>query len=91
MYKLGMMKLVPFICLVFYSQYGNSAKILAVFDAASPSHYYLGNAYLRALAEAGHDVTMVSPFEEKNPPKNGTYRDVVLTGAYEELQSKFIY
>ncbi|KAJ8928778.1 hypothetical protein NQ314_018636 [Rhamnusium bicolor] len=46
---------------------------------AAPSHYFLGNALARGLAEVGHDVTMVSPFEEKNPPKKGKYRSVILT------------
>ncbi|KAJ8918827.1 hypothetical protein NQ315_011113 [Exocentrus adspersus] len=63
------------------------SKILVVFPMAAPSHYILGNALARGLAEAGHDVTMVSPFEEKNPPKKGKYRDVVLTGLLEEMRS----
>lgn len=60
-----------------------SAKILSIFPMASPSHYILGNALLRELAEQGHDVTMISPFTEKNPPKKGSYKDIVLTGFLE--------
>ncbi|KAJ8954680.1 hypothetical protein NQ318_011372 [Aromia moschata] len=63
-----------------------SAKILGVFPIAMPSRYILGNALLRGLAEAGHDVTMVSPFTEKDPPKNGSWRDIVLTGITNEHQ-----
>ncbi|CAH1999058.1 unnamed protein product [Acanthoscelides obtectus] len=59
-------------------------KILTVFPMAAPSHYILGEAIARGLAEAGHDVTMVSPFEMKNPPKNGKFRDILLTGFIEE-------
>ncbi|KAJ8954690.1 hypothetical protein NQ318_011383 [Aromia moschata] len=60
------------------------SKILVVFPMPAPSHYILGNAYAKTLVEAGHDVTMVSPFEEKNPPKKGKWRDVVLTGFVEK-------
>ncbi|KAJ8954687.1 hypothetical protein NQ318_011379 [Aromia moschata] len=61
------------------------ARILGVFPFAARSHYILGNALMRGLAEAGHDVTMISPHEEKNPPQNGSYRDVVLTGFVEDF------
>ncbi|KAJ8930348.1 hypothetical protein NQ314_016857 [Rhamnusium bicolor] len=65
---------------------GDSARILAVFPTPAPSHYILGNALLRGLAEAGHDVTMISPFSESNPPKGGSWRDIVLTGFVEEYK-----
>ncbi|KAJ8954689.1 hypothetical protein NQ318_011381 [Aromia moschata] len=57
-----------------------SYRILVIFPMESGSHYILGSAVARTLVEAGHDVTLVSPFEQKNPPKNGTWRDVVLPG-----------
>ncbi|KAJ8980274.1 hypothetical protein NQ317_005132 [Molorchus minor] len=61
------------------------SRILGVFPFAGRSHYILGNSLMRGLAEAGHDVTVISPFEDKNPPKNGSYNNIVLTGFYEEL------
>ncbi|KAJ8918828.1 hypothetical protein NQ315_011114 [Exocentrus adspersus] len=70
--------------LLLFLNSAQCSKILIVFPIAAPSHYILGNALARGLAEAGHDVTMVSPFEEKNPPKKGKYRDVVLTGFLDE-------
>ncbi|XP_044262534.1 UDP-glycosyltransferase UGT5-like [Tribolium madens] len=57
-----------------------SAKILGVFPIPAPSHYILGSRLMRALAEKGHDVTVINPFGEKNPPKNGKYKDILLTG-----------
>lgn len=63
-----------------------SSKILIVYPLFGTSHYILGNAIARTLVEAGHDVTMVSPFEEKNPPKNGTWTNIVLTGLFESGQ-----
>ncbi|XP_967762.1 UDP-glycosyltransferase UGT5 [Tribolium castaneum] len=75
--------------LVLISCYeANSAKILAVLPVAGRSHYILASTLMRALAERGHDVTVISCFGEKNPPKNGTYRDIVVTGAMEELEKQ---
>ncbi|KAJ8980271.1 hypothetical protein NQ317_005129 [Molorchus minor] len=56
------------------------SRILVVFPMSAQSHFILGSSLAKALAEAGHDVTYVSLFEEKNPPKNGKYTEVVLTG-----------
>ncbi|CAG9854841.1 unnamed protein product [Phyllotreta striolata] len=61
----------------------HSAKILGLFPLAAGSHYSLGNTLMRGLAEAGHDVTMISPHNDTNPVKNGSYRNVVLTGFVE--------
>nr|CAI5816849.1 unnamed protein product [Callosobruchus analis] len=63
-------------------------KILVVFPMAAPSHYILGEAIARGLLEAGHDVTMVTSFAMKNPPKNGKYRDVLMTGFAEEHKNQ---
>lgn len=83
------MRTVAFLFLVLFFHSVKCSKILVAFPMPGRSHYILGNALAKGLAEAGHDVTMVSPFEEKNPPKNGTYRDVVLTGLDEE-ESKIL-
>ncbi|RZB40719.1 UDP-glucuronosyltransferase-like, partial [Asbolus verrucosus] len=64
-----------------------SARILTVFALPGRSHYILGSSLARALAEKGHDVTMISAFSEKIPPKNGTYRDIIITGALDEIQA----
>ncbi|XP_063921929.1 UDP-glycosyltransferase UGT5-like [Zophobas morio] len=66
---------------------GSCAKILGVFSAPGRSHYFLGSALMKALAENGHDVTMISSFGEKKPPKTkGTYRDIVVTEVLENIQ-----
>ncbi|KAJ8918832.1 hypothetical protein NQ315_011118 [Exocentrus adspersus] len=64
----------------------NCSRILMVHPFPAPSHHILGAALARGLVQAGHDVTMVSPYEDKNPSKNGTYRNVVLTGVVEAQQ-----
>uniref|UniRef100_A0A6P7GYX7 UDP-glucuronosyltransferase 2B9-like n=1 Tax=Diabrotica virgifera virgifera TaxID=50390 RepID=A0A6P7GYX7_DIAVI len=56
-------------------------NVLIVCPMVSRSHFILGNALGRGLVEAGHQVTVVSPYEDKNPLKG--YKDVVLTGLVE--------
>lgn len=62
----------------------DGAKILAIFNLASKSHYILGSVYLKALAEAGHEVTMVSPYNDAPKPQNTSYREIVLDGLIEQ-------
>lgn len=50
-------------------------KILGVFPTQWKSHGILGSSVMKQLAAAGHDVTIVSPFETNQ--KN--VRDVILT------------
>lgn len=64
---------------------GNGAyRILGVFPAPAYSHYALGSRLMKALAEKGHDVTMISPFKEKSPPK--FYREIVLEEILKESE-----
>lgn len=84
----GAMEPATFIILLVAVCSAECSRILVVFPMPAPSHYILGNSLARGLAEAGHDVTMISAFEEKNPPKGGKYRDVVLTGFLEQRDSK---
>ncbi|XP_054725200.1 UDP-glucosyltransferase 2-like [Anastrepha obliqua] len=61
------------------------AKILAIFPFPGPSQYICVQAYLKALASRGHQVTSISAFPQKEPLPN--FRDIsieeVLSG-YEE-------
>ncbi|CAH1153878.1 unnamed protein product [Phaedon cochleariae] len=66
----------------------SSSKILGVFFMPSKSHFTLGNSLARGLAEAGHDVTLINLFGDDQPlPKNGSYRDIVLTGLLDDFLS----
>ncbi|KAL1491901.1 hypothetical protein ABEB36_012422 [Hypothenemus hampei] len=80
------MKIVP-ILLLFVTLFGSLSgeKLLLVFNLPSKSHYFLGNELAKGLAKLGHDVTIVAPFEEKNPPKN--YRNIVLEKLEKELST----
>lgn len=52
----------------------NSDKILAVLPTPSKSHWILAQNLLLELARSGHEITVISPFPLKSPPKN--YRDI---------------
>lgn len=76
------------VLLVFHHllQLSNAYRILGVFTFASYSHYALGSRLMKELAERGHDVTIITPFLEKNPPKY--YKEIYLEGLAEEAESK---
>lgn len=54
----------------------NSLKILGLFQHPGVSHFHFFHPIMRGLADAGHDVTVVSHFPDKNAPSN--YKDLVL-------------
>ncbi|KAK4876033.1 hypothetical protein RN001_012455 [Aquatica leii] len=58
-----------------------SARILGVYQVPSYSHFQLGDVLFKELARRGHDVTIISPYEEKEKTEN--FRTIVLTGAIE--------
>ncbi|KAJ3642488.1 hypothetical protein Zmor_025267 [Zophobas morio] len=75
-----MKNIVTVFLILLISHHGSCAKILGVFTSPGRSHYILGSTLMKALAEKGHDVTLISSFGEKKPPKTkGTYRDIVVT------------
>ncbi|XP_055531728.1 UDP-glycosyltransferase UGT5-like [Wyeomyia smithii] len=62
---------------------GECAKILGVIPTGGKSHHFVGASYMKLLAKAGHDVTVIAAFPEKNAPKN--YRNIELTGVVEAM------
>lgn len=76
------MKLV-FVLLAFSIALADSAKLLAVFPVPSKSHYAIGEATMRALNDAGHEVTMISAIEPKKPIKN--YRQIKIDNILETM------
>ncbi|XP_063921674.1 UDP-glycosyltransferase UGT5-like [Zophobas morio] len=81
------MNIITLIVLTSFTYLTHSARILGVFPFIGKSHYFLGSALMRALAEQGHDVTVISPFGERTPP-NGSYRDIVLVKTRETFERK---
>ncbi|CAH0556951.1 unnamed protein product [Brassicogethes aeneus] len=69
------------LCLLLQIALGQSAKVLLVFPVPSSSHHILGTSLAKGLANAGHDVTLVSPYVDKNKQienKNGKYNQIVV-------------
>lgn len=55
----------------------NSHRILGLFPHPGLSHFHFFHPIMRLLAEAGHDVTVVSQFKNNPPMEN--YKDELLT------------
>uniref|UniRef100_A0A023EW79 UDP-glucuronosyltransferase n=1 Tax=Aedes albopictus TaxID=7160 RepID=A0A023EW79_AEDAL len=69
---------------IISNQNVQSAKILGVFPTSSKSHYIVGSALMKALANKGHEVTVISPFPQQKPLKN--YRDVTTTQVWKAVE-----
>lgn len=78
------MRLFLVLLLLFVAACVNGYKILGVFPCSSRSHYYLGHALMKGLAEDGHEVTIVSPFTQTKPIKN--YTEVLLEHSWTEYK-----
>ncbi|XP_018579882.1 UDP-glucuronosyltransferase 2B10-like [Anoplophora glabripennis] len=63
--------------------------LVGVFPFGAPSHYILGSTLMKGLTEAGHDVTMISPFKEKNPPKGGKWTEIIIDELMEPIKKVF--
>ncbi|XP_019870617.2 UDP-glycosyltransferase UGT5-like [Aethina tumida] len=68
----------------------NGYKLLLVFPVLSRSHFNLGSALARGLANAGHDVTLISPYDDDYVPTNGTYRSIALNELLEKYNNQNI-
>ncbi|KAJ8980270.1 hypothetical protein NQ317_005128 [Molorchus minor] len=62
---------------------------LVFFPSRHRATTYLQIPFFKGLAEAGHDVTMVSPFKNKEPPTKGSWRDIVVDELTEILIQSF--
>lgn len=55
------------------------------FTLPSRSHHIMGKALMQGLIADGHEVTMISPYEEKNSFENFT--EIHLDGVIEQMSS----
>lgn len=69
---------------LFFATTVDGYKILAVFPTAVKSRYSHGLAMMMTLHNAGHDVTLISPFELKNSMER--YRDITVDNYLKTLQ-----
>lgn len=49
-------------------------KVLGILPLGSNSHFAIGQAIVKSLHKAGHDVTVLSPYPQKKPLAN--FRDI---------------
>lgn len=75
MYELRSVKLF---LILFYAKSIGCYRILGLFPHQAVSHFHFFDPVMRALAYAGHDVTVVSHFPSKTSSQN--YRDEPLIG-----------
>lgn len=73
------MKIILFVLICVICCDVDAYRILGVFPVASQSHFYVGNALMEGLAEKGHDVTVLSPFDSNNSYKNYKHIPLELT------------
>lgn len=67
----------------------NPSNILVVSPVASKSHFIVGEAITIGLRDAGHDVTLISPFDYK--PKNSNIEHIHITGLFELAEGNVTY
>jgi hypothetical protein len=77
------MKLLLFAAFCSVISIASCYKILGIFPFGSASHYAIGEATLKTLAEAGHEVTMISSLKTKKPTKN--FREIIVPDAMKVL------
>lgn len=81
---------VLFAALILCGWIVSGYKILVALPAASVSHYQFGSALSRGLANAGHEVTVISPYKDPNPPPN--YTEVYLEHTEKDVTAcKFFF
>lgn len=61
-------------------------KFLGILHTSAKSHFIVGSSLMRALAEQGHEVYVMSPFPQKKPIPN--YHDVPLTSVIAIMEGK---
>uniref|UniRef100_A0A182NJM0 UDP-glucuronosyltransferase n=1 Tax=Anopheles dirus TaxID=7168 RepID=A0A182NJM0_9DIPT len=59
------------------SPQAEAARILGILPSVGRSHYIIGAGLMKALLDAGHDVTIVSPYAMKGAPAD-RHRDILL-------------
>lgn len=61
-------------------------NILVLSSAVSRSHFKVGEAIAIGLADVGHNVTLVSPYDYR--PKNQNIEAVEITGLSENVRNR---
>lgn len=64
-------------------------KVLGVLPFSSKSHFAIGNSIVKSLLNAGHEVTVISPYPQKKKLEN--YRDIDVSSILEEFKKREIF
>lgn len=78
------MNLVVTFLFIVIANSASCLNILGIFPYQGKSHFFVHRIYLRELAKRGHNITIISHFPEKEPPKN--YNDISLAGSIKILE-----
>lgn len=73
------------VVLLFVCYTADGHRILGLFPHPGISHFHFFHPVMKALAEAGHEVTVVSHFPSKDKIEN--YKDELLKGKQEGLKN----
>lgn len=83
------MKIINVFVLIIYFRFihlGKASKILGVFPSPGYSQFILAERLMTELANRGHEVTVICPFEPKVPVKR--YKTIIVDGMLEEFRCK---
>lgn len=78
------MKVFTIVVFCAWLTLANAYKILGVFPMQSKSHFAIGNSVMKSVVDAGHEVTMISPYPSKKPQAN--FRDISIVELLEVFQ-----
>lgn len=77
-------------CMISFSQPTRGARILGLFALQAKSHFIMYQEVMKSLADAGHQVDVVSHFPQKKPYPN--YTDLInLEGTSVALMNNVSY
>ena len=69
---------------IFFIQV-NGLKVLGIIPFPSKSHFAIGNGIIESLVDAGHEVTVMSPYPQKAKREN--YHEIDVSKILEIFES----
>lgn len=76
------------IALVLNVLFVKASNILFLATLPSPSHHIWNGAIVNELAKRGHNITVISPDDDKNPPPGVHY--ILIEDQYTEKNREFV-
>lgn len=82
------MKLLWFVTVLGAFQLSYGAKILSLVPVPTRSHHILLEKLTNELASRGHEVTLITPYKQSNPPDN--LKEIIIPDLYKNMTCKFL-